>query len=412
MDFLEVLEKRFSSRSYLKKSVSRELALVLVDTAIKAPSACNLQLTQYIFLDDPALIKKLAEEVDSKFNWAPNFFIVLYDAFFMAKRDAVLLSVGMAIENILLGATELGIGVCPLTGFKKEEKMKQILGIADRYKVAALIACGYADGAVFKQRVPRIGASEALSFNYHQGLKSLNNGNCAGKLSLIDLIDYRRRIAPVYLDNFRLASWPGYFYEDAFNFIFKKILSKNRPGKLLDLFTYDAVFFKHLCKESGLGGTEIMASDYLDNNLKFYKNFFGKDGILMKEDNKLEARNDFFDFITFIFKAEFTPDLDLLIKEASLKLKKGGKIFIVFAQEGLSKRLAKFFLSVFGRLKKERMNIYENNPHYKIGFYKFLSDGVLKKNILGAGFKIEFSGIIKKYSSLMITSKFYLASKQ
>jgi len=411
MDFSEVLEKRFSSRSYLKKNVSRELALVLINMAIKAPSACNLQLTQYIFLDDPILIKKLVEEVDSKFSWAPNFFIVLYDTCFAVKRKSALLSAGMAIENILLGATELGLGARPLTGFENEEKMKQVLGIPKRYRIAALISCGYVDEDVFKQRVPRIGSSEALSFNRYQGLKSLNNESRAEKISLIDLIDYRRRIAPVYLDSFRLASWPGYFYEDAFNFFSKKVLSKNKPKELLDLFTYDAAFFKLLCKEANFGGTEIMASDYLDNNLKFYKDFFGKDGILITENNKLETQNDFFDFITFVFKAEFTSNLNLLIKEASLKLKKGGKIFIVFAQEGLLKRLAKFCLSIFRRLGKEKKNVYENNPHYKIGFYKFLSDGVLKKSILAAGLKIESSGIIKKYPSLMVISKFYLVVK-
>ena len=52
------------------------------------------------------------------------------------------IDMGIAIEHMVLKATELGLGTC-LIGWFKENRVKEILEIPKRIKVSAMLAIGY-----------------------------------------------------------------------------------------------------------------------------------------------------------------------------------------------------------------------------------------------------------------------------
>jgi nitroreductase len=52
------------------------------------------------------------------------------------------IDLGIAMEHMVLKATELGLGTCWI-GWFDENGLKQILGIPKRIKVSALLAVGY-----------------------------------------------------------------------------------------------------------------------------------------------------------------------------------------------------------------------------------------------------------------------------
>ena len=61
------------------------------------------------------------------------------------------IDLGIAMEHMVLKATELGLGTCWI-GWFKEEKVKKILGIPGNIKVRALLAAGYANDDPGKEK--------------------------------------------------------------------------------------------------------------------------------------------------------------------------------------------------------------------------------------------------------------------
>ena len=64
MDFLEIMKKRRSCRSFdPEKSVSREDLLKIVEAGRLSPSGCNSQPWKFIVVDSPEAKEKLCDAV-------------------------------------------------------------------------------------------------------------------------------------------------------------------------------------------------------------------------------------------------------------------------------------------------------------------------------------------------------------
>lgn len=53
MDFFSVVADRRSVREFLPDAVPREVLERIVAAGIEAPSGCNMQMRQYVIVDDP-----------------------------------------------------------------------------------------------------------------------------------------------------------------------------------------------------------------------------------------------------------------------------------------------------------------------------------------------------------------------
>ena len=138
-----------------------------------APSAGNSQPWRFIIVRDRVLLRRLAE-VNTRFSrlaWAafdsgtardvasrggrwdksyvaelPVVIVVCYGTGVKSIPDELMLaSTWCAIENILLAATAEGLGSCPYTLFKGEEKtVKELFEIPKDYRVACIVHVGHA----------------------------------------------------------------------------------------------------------------------------------------------------------------------------------------------------------------------------------------------------------------------------
>ena len=61
------------------------------------------------------------------------------------------IDLGIAMEHMVLKATELGLGTC-WVGWFEENKLKKILNIPKKIKVSALLAVGYAKDESIRKR--------------------------------------------------------------------------------------------------------------------------------------------------------------------------------------------------------------------------------------------------------------------
>jgi nitroreductase len=173
MDFREVVVKRRSVRKFKEDAVPASALTRVLDAGRWAPSAGNSQPWHIIVVRDAELKEKIAEVCtrSRKKAWAhfsperakylaqrggtwdksymkrvPIFVGACYSVPEGMREDLALASVWMAVENMLLAATDEGLGSCVYTtyDFEEEKSLKGILQIPQEYRLAAIVQLGYA----------------------------------------------------------------------------------------------------------------------------------------------------------------------------------------------------------------------------------------------------------------------------
>ena len=157
MDFLELVNKRHSTRGYLDKAVEHEKIDHCLEAVRLAPSACNAQPYKFIVVDEPGLRQKIAEETFGRifsFNHfsiqAPVLIVIVQEknapfpkfADLVKDKDFRPIDIGIAAEHFCLAAAEQGLGTCML-GWFDEKDVKKLLGIKKNKRVPLIITLGY-----------------------------------------------------------------------------------------------------------------------------------------------------------------------------------------------------------------------------------------------------------------------------
>ena len=159
MEFSEVVYKRRSIRAFTDKPVSDETVQKLLDYGHYAPSAGNLKPWRYIILRDEAIIDEVVETTYTGKDpdgppqkWmkkAPVIIAVCAERSTIAERygdhNAIRVSYmdsSACIQNILLGAQDLGLGSTWVSGYD-EEQMAKVLKAPAGIVPIALLPIGY-----------------------------------------------------------------------------------------------------------------------------------------------------------------------------------------------------------------------------------------------------------------------------
>lgn len=159
MTLNEILTKRRSVRAYESRPVEPEVVRALGEAARAAPSACNSQTWRFIAVTDRERIERLCREAMRpvvRNEWlreAPLVIVGCSQLDIVANRIGTAVTgieyhqidLGIAMEHMVLRATELGLGTC-WVGWFREKTVKEILGIPRRVRVLALLAVGHPRG--------------------------------------------------------------------------------------------------------------------------------------------------------------------------------------------------------------------------------------------------------------------------
>jgi nitroreductase len=147
MEFESVIKSRESVRDYSDKNVEDEKINYLLECARLAPSWTNKQCWQFIVIKDKKIIKSLSKAsiINPWLKNAPVVIVACGDPKKSGSRhdiDYFIVDVSIALQNLVLAATDKGLGTCWIGGFN-ERKVKEILEIPDNFKVVALTPLGY-----------------------------------------------------------------------------------------------------------------------------------------------------------------------------------------------------------------------------------------------------------------------------
>jgi len=170
MEFDKVIARRRSVRSYEDRDIDDDVITLLLSYGHQAPSAGNLHPWEFIVVRDPAQRRRI---VDTTFRgndfdgtahqeWlmqAPVLIAVVANRARSAARygekaikSLIYLDCSACIENILLGAVNLGLASCYISGFREPE-LREALNLPDTHEAIAVLPVGF--GAVEGQPRPK-----------------------------------------------------------------------------------------------------------------------------------------------------------------------------------------------------------------------------------------------------------------
>ncbi len=163
---IDAIEARRSIRAYKDTPVEREKLQLLAECGVKAPSANNFQEWEIRIVDSKEWIDactadylKTVEGTDkAKKMLTPTFKNIFRNApavIFVAAPECNFAgeNIGFLGQNIMLAATELGLGTCCLGSVRMTfaepamQKHLESLGFSEGYTLSYALAVGYPDEA-------------------------------------------------------------------------------------------------------------------------------------------------------------------------------------------------------------------------------------------------------------------------
>lgn len=173
MNFLELVNKRKSIRSYTHEPVDRALIAQCMEAVRLAPSACNSQPWKFIAIDDPELLPEIKKATSSMGmnKWIHDVPVIIAVVMergnftsqlggFIKQKDYANYDIGIAVEHFCLQAAELDLGTC-IIGWFDEKKVKKLLGTGKQ--IPLLIAVGHPEKT--PESRPRKSMNDIFSWN-------------------------------------------------------------------------------------------------------------------------------------------------------------------------------------------------------------------------------------------------------
>ena len=149
MEVFEAIEQRRSIRAYADAPVSREQLDRFLRAALLAPSWKDYQCWNVVVVSDREDIRQLGELLRHNpgrevFDTVPYIIVFVADPEKSGIRDGkpyYMTDVGIAMENAVLAAAEMGLGTCWVGAFT-EGPIKEFLGIPESLRIVALTPLG------------------------------------------------------------------------------------------------------------------------------------------------------------------------------------------------------------------------------------------------------------------------------
>lgn len=167
MELTKVIEKRRSIRKFSDKPVSREILTELIREAALAPTASNLQAWRFFVADDPELVRDI-DSFSPGLSGKPPVIIAIASDLAEAERRGsknslvygLMMDAAMAAENLMLKATDLGLGTCAIKSYN-DKAVHKLLKLPDTMRLEILISVGW---PAAEPREPKRKAMEDVLF--------------------------------------------------------------------------------------------------------------------------------------------------------------------------------------------------------------------------------------------------------
>ncbi len=147
---MNIIFKRRSIRKYTDKKISEKDIKLMLKAGMSAPSSKNTMPWEFIVIDDKDILRKIPEfhPYSKMLLQADKAIVVCGDVEKSDIKDYWIQSCCAAVQNILLQATDLGIGSVWLALYPYEDRFKplcELLNLPTNIVPLSIIPLGYPD---------------------------------------------------------------------------------------------------------------------------------------------------------------------------------------------------------------------------------------------------------------------------
>jgi len=155
MEVREAMERRSSIRSYSDEEVPGDVIETLARASYLAPSAGDIHPYRIVVVRDESKRMALAlasyeQEFIAEAPVSLVFFIDLDSAGRGYGERGIhlysLLDVGAAVENLMIAATDMGLGTCWVGAFD-EQAVNELLGAPPEWRAVSIVSLGRPSGS-------------------------------------------------------------------------------------------------------------------------------------------------------------------------------------------------------------------------------------------------------------------------
>jgi nitroreductase len=147
MELSAALKARRATRYFSKTPIDDATLRRLARAAHRAPTGGNTPYRRVMIVNDEKIIRVL-RQVSPGILGEPAAVLVIYTDLAMARKNGRLseicatIDAGAAAENVVLEATELGLGSC-FTKSYAEAAVKELLAIPTDFRTEVIVQLGY-----------------------------------------------------------------------------------------------------------------------------------------------------------------------------------------------------------------------------------------------------------------------------
>ena len=163
MSLIDFILTRRSIRHYDKKAIPEDILNQIFEAGRNAPSAANRQPIHFIIVNNEEAKKELSKGMFNRhIKDSPAVIVGCADVNSALTGKWAIVDAAIAMQNMVIAAWILGVGSCWIGDFR-EEKVKELMKIPDKWKVVALVTLGYpAEQPKQRKKKP---VEELFSFN-------------------------------------------------------------------------------------------------------------------------------------------------------------------------------------------------------------------------------------------------------
>ncbi|MDY6916235.1 MAG: nitroreductase family protein [Candidatus Cloacimonadota bacterium] len=147
MDVEKAIKKRRAYRILEKIEITDEMLNKIIEAARLAPSCFNKQPWRFLFVRNPEKLEKFKQVFSEGNEWAydASMLAIVFskkeDDCIVKNRKYYLFDTGLAVGQMLLQATEMGLLTHPIAGFSPK-KIRNLTDIPEDYKIITVIIFG------------------------------------------------------------------------------------------------------------------------------------------------------------------------------------------------------------------------------------------------------------------------------
>ena len=153
-DLMSLVCQRKSVRTFLQKSVPRELVDKALEIAALSPSSCNRQPMQYRIYDKDPLLRKMARLPLGTAGFADNIPMIcaltgdLSAYFYERDRHSIYVDGCLSAMLFMLALETVGLASCPLNWAEidsRDRQFEKLAGLPPHERAIMFVAIGYPD---------------------------------------------------------------------------------------------------------------------------------------------------------------------------------------------------------------------------------------------------------------------------